>query len=241
MAVCLSIRIVPLNHKILKLNYFRSFTSKNVHHIAAAASNTLHYTTQLVVKMIRKFIMQFSWFRLAHLQNSKDQKKCPSALCLRKFTTTSSVTSRSGKGRRNTASIESTRLTEVITIYEKLTKSKDRGDGDIFRFSDDMTLTPTPTPTPIGLLHGQCYVWDYLAFIRRYGGGRICHDIGLFQISRYVQSELHLLLGGNRSDSGARTAYTTMEVLHVKTVGAIWYIRLFGFDFQVESILSGHR
>ncbi|KAG4066554.1 hypothetical protein HA402_007190 [Bradysia odoriphaga] len=41
--------------------------------------------------------------------------------------------------------MENTRLTEVITIYEKLTKSKGRGDSDVFRFTDDTKLSPTPT------------------------------------------------------------------------------------------------
>ncbi|KAJ6649926.1 putative metal ion transporter C27B12.12c [Pseudolycoriella hygida] len=62
------------------------------------------------------------------------------SLCVRKITTTPCFTSRIGKGRRRTLSKEDTRLSEVITIYEKLTKSKDRSDANIFRFAEETKM-----------------------------------------------------------------------------------------------------
>lgn len=126
MAVCLSSRIVPSTRKICNSNYFRSFTSKHIQSKITTISrnNTLPYTTQL---------------------NLVDNRKCTGILCHTKFIATTSVTCRSGKGRRHTTPVENTRLTEVITIYEKLTKSKGRGEGDVFRFTDDPKLCPTPT------------------------------------------------------------------------------------------------
>lgn len=83
------------------------------------------------------------------LQNVLDCIGLGEAVFTRKFTTTSHVGARIGKGKRDTLTKENTKLTEVITIYEKLTKSKDRGDADVFHFQKETNLSPSSS-VPVG-------------------------------------------------------------------------------------------